>query len=63
MATLDRLVAAVVGAGGHQSWGDMVMILATTALRISEVSGLRVGDVDLDRWLLHVIRQTYPGRG
>ncbi len=61
--TLDRLVAAVVEAGGHQSWGDMVTILATTALRISEVSGLRVGDVDLDRGLLHVFRQTYPGRG
>jgi integrase len=61
--TLDRLVSAVVDAGGHRSWGDMVTILATTALRISEVSGLRVGDVDLDRGLLHVFRQTYPGRG
>ncbi len=61
--TLDRLVSAVVQAGAHQSWGDMVTILATTALRISEVSGLRVGDVDLDRGLLHVFRQTYPGRG
>jgi integrase len=40
-----------------------VTILATTALRISEVSGLRVGDVDLDRGLLQVSRQTYPGRG
>jgi hypothetical protein len=40
VATLDRLVARVVEAGGHQSWGDMVTILATTALRISEVSGL-----------------------
>ena len=38
-------------------------VLATTALRISEVSGLRVGDVDLGRGLLHVFRQTYPGRG
>ncbi len=61
--TLDRLVSAVVQAGDHQSWDDMVTILATTALRISEVSGLRVGDVDLDRGLLHVFRQTYPGRG
>lgn len=61
--TLDRLVAGVVAAGGHQSWGDAVMILATTALRISEVSGLRVGDVDLDHRLLYVVRQTYPGRG
>lgn len=63
VATLDRLVEAVIEAGGHQVWGDMVTILATTALRISEVSGLRVGDVDLGRGLLHVFRQTYPGRG
>jgi integrase len=63
VATLDRLVARVVEAGGHQSWGDMVTILATTALRISAVSGLLVGDVDLHRGLIHVFRQTYPGRG
>jgi len=61
--TLDRLVAKVVEADGHQSWGDMVTILATTALRISQVSGLRVSDVEIDRGLLHVLRQTYPGRG
>jgi integrase len=63
VATLDRLVDVVVEVGGHQCWGDMVTILATTALRISEVAGLRVGDVDLGRGLLHVFRQTYPGRG
>ena len=39
------------------------MILATTALRINEVSGLRVGDIDLVRGLLHVYWQTYPGHG
>lgn len=39
------------------------MLLATAAMRISEVAGLRVGDVDLERGLLHVARQTYPGRG
>ena len=39
------------------------MILATTALRISEVAGLQVGDVDLPHGLLTVRRQTYPGRG
>jgi integrase len=60
VATLDRLVEAVVDAGGNQCWGDMVTILATTAMRISEVAGLRVGDVDLGRGLLHVFRQTYP---
>ncbi len=63
VATLERLVARVIEAGGHASYGDVVTILATTALRISEVSGLLVGDVDLDRGLLHVSRQTYPGRG
>jgi integrase len=63
VATLDRLVARVIEAGHHPSYGDVVTILATTALRISEVSGLRVGDVDLDRGLLQVNRQTYPGRG
>jgi len=63
VATLERLVARVIEAGGHPSYGDVVTILATTALRISEVSGLRVGDVDLDRGLLQVSRQTYPGRG
>ena len=41
----------------------MVTVLATTAMRISEVSGLRVGDVDLGRGLIHVSRLTYPGRG
>ena len=63
VATLDQLVERVVAAGNHQSYGDMVTILATTALRISEVSGLRVGDVDLEKGLLSVSRQTYPGRG
>lgn len=38
-------------------------ILATTALRISEVAGLRVGDVDLDHGLVQAACQTYPGRG
>jgi len=60
---LNQLVERVAVAGNDQCWGDMVTILATTALRISEVSGLQVGDVDLVRGLLHVERQTYPGRG
>ena len=49
--------------GRHQVWGDCVMILATTALRISEAAGLEVGDIDLNSGLLAVRRQTYPGRG
>ena len=63
VATLDRLVAAVVSEGKHRCWGDMVTLLATTARRISEVAGLRVGDVDLDHVVIRVERQTYPGRG
>jgi integrase len=60
VGTLSRLVEEAVQRGGHQAWGDCVMILATTALRISEVAGLQVGDVDLLRGLLAVRRQTYP---
>ncbi|HET9648221.1 MAG TPA: site-specific integrase [Microlunatus sp.] len=63
VVTLQLLVRRAVESGAHQSWGDVVTILATTALRISEVSGLTVGDVDLVRGLIHVNRQTYPGRG
>ena len=63
VAILEQLVARVIEAGKDQSWGNVVTILATTALRISEVSGLRVGDIDLVRGLIHVHRQTYPGHG
>jgi integrase len=63
VAILEQLAARAVEAGKDQSWGDVVTILATTALRISEVSGLRVGDIDLVRGLIHVHRQTYPGHG
>ena len=63
VGTLSRLVEEVVQRGGRQACGDCVMILATTALRISEVAGLQVGDVDLLRGLLAVRRQMYPGRG
>jgi integrase-like protein len=61
--TLEKLTTAVVQAGGRQCWGDVVTLLATTALRISEASGLVTSDVDLDQNILHVKRQTYPGRG
>jgi integrase len=61
--TLNRLVEEAVQRGGLQARGDCVMILATTALRISEVAGLQVGDVDLPHGLLTVRRQMYPGRG
>jgi integrase len=63
VVTLNRLVDAAVQRGGHRVWGDCVMILATTALRISEVAGLQVADVNLARLLPTVRRQTYPDRG
>lgn len=63
VATLDRLVDAVIETGRHQCWGDMVRVMACTAMRISEVSGLRVGSIDWDTGLIDVRRQTYPGRG
>jgi len=56
VAIHEQLVVRVVEAGRDQSWGDVVTILATTALRISEASGLRVGDVNLVRGLVHVLR-------
>jgi integrase len=63
VGTLSRLVEEAVQRGGHQAWGDCVMILATTALQISEVAGLQLGDVDLPHGLLTVRRQTYPRPG
>ncbi|WP_152363718.1 site-specific integrase [Microlunatus speluncae] len=61
--TLNRLADAAVKKGQHKCWGDVVVILATTAMRISEVAGLLVGDIDLDQGIVPVVRQTYPGRG
>lgn len=61
--TLYRIADAAVMKGRHKCWGDAVVILATTAMRISEVAGLFVADVDLDHGIIPVRRQTYPGRG
>jgi integrase len=59
VAIHEQLVVRVVEAGRDQSWGDVVTILATTALRISEASGLRVGDVNLVRgWSTSFGRRT-----
>jgi integrase len=63
VGTLSRLVEEAVQRGGYRAWGDCVMILATTALRIRKVAGLQLGDVDLIRGLLAVRRQTYPRGG
>jgi hypothetical protein len=38
---LRQLVDGAVVRGGHQAWGDCVMILATTALRIAKSPDLR----------------------
>ena len=60
MATLERLVARVIEAGRHPSYGDVVTNPGHDGAAISEASGLQVGDVDLERGLHHMRRQTYP---
>ena len=51
--TLSRLVAALVerSADNYAGWGEVVIFAACTAARIGEVSGVRKGDVDRDRWI------------
>ena len=63
--TLSRLVAALVerSADNYAGWGEVVIFAACTAARIGEVSGVRKGDVDRDRWIWTVRRQTTPGPG
>jgi integrase len=46
-----------------QSYHDHVMISALLAARGSEVSGLRVGDVDWKDRLVKIERQLFPGKG
>jgi len=57
----DALVAR--SSGNFRGWGDLVIFAACTAARIGEVSGCRVGDIDTDRWLWTVRRQTTPSPG
>lgn len=62
-STVKNTIAALVlvlDEAGHQCWGDMVTLLATTAMRFNEVSGLQVRDIDLAAGLIDVRRQTYP---
>lgn len=63
--SLTRLADALVArsAGHFRGWGDLVIFGACTAARIGEVSGCRVGDIDTDRWLWTVRRQTTPSPG
>ncbi|MGW0247588.1 tyrosine-type recombinase/integrase [Nocardia goodfellowii] len=64
-ATLTNLADSLVAASadGYQGWGDVVIFAACTAVRIGEVSGCRVGDIDTNEWVWRLRRQTAPGPG
>ncbi|EGX56086.1 phage integrase [Streptomyces zinciresistens K42] len=63
--TLVKLSDALVAASYNQyrGWGDVVLFAASTAARIGEVSGCRVGDIDTNQWIWTVRRQTTPAPG
>ncbi|WP_055547022.1 tyrosine-type recombinase/integrase [Streptomyces kanamyceticus] len=63
--TLVQLAEALVAASSNQyrGWGDVVLFAASTAARIGEVSGCRVGDIDTSQWIWTVQRQTTPAPG
>ncbi|MFJ2509941.1 tyrosine-type recombinase/integrase [Streptomyces griseoviridis] len=63
--TLARLSQALVAASHdkYRGWGDVVLFAASTAARIGEVSGCRVGDIDTTQWIWTVRRQTTPAPG
>ncbi|MFE5934132.1 tyrosine-type recombinase/integrase [Streptomyces sp. NPDC056470] len=62
---LVELAAALVAAshGEYRGWGQVVLFAASTAARIGEVSGCRVGDIDTANWIWTVRRQTTPAPG
>src|SRR4051812_29115444 len=62
---LDRLAAALVtrSAGEFAGWGDVVRFEACTPPRISDVSGVRVKDINRDEWTWEVCRQTTTAPG
>jgi hypothetical protein len=62
---LMRLAAALVerSADHYAGWGEVITFAACTAARIGEVSGVRKADIDRDRWIWTVRRQTTPGPG
>lgn len=64
-STLVKLADALVAASAdrYQGWGDVVIFAACTAVRIGEVSGCRVGDIDTAEWVWRLRRQTAPGPG
>lgn len=61
LATLTKL--AKTCGNVHPSYSDFVMLAALLAARSSEVSGLQVGDVDWNKNIVHIRRQTCPGVG
>jgi integrase len=62
---LDKLANALVARshGSFQGWGDVVKFAACTAVRIGEVSGVRVSDINMDDWTWNLSRQTTPSPG
>ncbi|MGI5131000.1 tyrosine-type recombinase/integrase [Pseudonocardia sp. CA-107938] len=61
VALADELVAR--STDNFSAWGEVVIFAACTAARIGEVSGCRVRDIDTDRWIWTVRRQTTPSPG
>lgn len=59
---LCSLVLARTGAPG-QVWVDVIMAMAMTGARIGEISGMRLGDLDLQEWEWTIRRQTTPSPG
>lgn len=62
---LAKLADALVmrSADAYPGWGEVVLFAACTACRIGEVSGVRVGDIDMSTWEWTLRRQTTPGPG
>jgi integrase len=62
---LTRLADALVARshGTYLGWGRVVLFAASTAARIGEVSGCRVGDLNIDTWTWTVRRQTTTAPG
>lgn len=61
VAGVEEIAAAC--AEIHQCYADHVILSALLAARISEVSGLAVGDVDWTSKLVTIERQCFPGSG
>ncbi|MFJ2768405.1 tyrosine-type recombinase/integrase [Streptomyces sp. NPDC087300] len=63
--TLIQLPEALAAASHNHylGWGEVVLFAASTAARIGEVSGCRVGDIDNVNWIWTVRRQTTPRPG